>query len=157
MKKALSILALALVALTASAYNLTVGTSEHGQLKFMVNNAEVTTAQEGDEVTVTITPDKGWSVGTVTGQWIAVEANAPRRAIDLLSDFTLSPVADTEDKWTFTMVRANAEISCTYRKLLTNGDITIADIEDVTYTTQPLTPEVTVKDGETTLTEGVDY
>ena len=158
MKKALSILALALVALTASAYNLTVGTNEHGTISLKVGATEnATTANEGDEVTVTITPDEGWTVGTVTGQWHAAVVNAPRRAIDLLSDFTLSPVADTEDQWTFTMVRANAEISCTYRKLLTNGDITIADIEDVTYTTQPLTPEVTVKDGETVLTEGVDY
>ena len=140
------------------------GAEAHGTIIFKVNNVRTNPDDNGvvgvdvdDEVTVTITPDEGWSVGTVTGQWIAAVANAPRRAIDLLSDFTLSPVANTEDQWTFTMVRANAEISCTYRKLLTNGDITIADIEDVTYTTQPLTPEVTVKDGETVLTEGVDY
>ena len=155
MKKALSILALALVALTASAYNLTVGTNEHGQLKFMVNNAEVTTAQEGDEVTVTITPDEGWSVGTVTGQWIAVEANAPRRAIDLLSDFTLSPVANTEDQWTFTMERANVEISVKYIKII--QDTWIQDIPSVTYTGSAKTPSVTVKDGDYTLVEDKDY
>ena len=70
MKKALSILALALVALTASAYNLTVGTNEHGTISLKVGTTEnATTANEGDEVTVTITPDEGWTVGTVTGQW----------------------------------------------------------------------------------------
>ena len=51
MKKALSILALALVALTASAYNLTVGTNEHGTISLKVGETEnATTANEGDEV-----------------------------------------------------------------------------------------------------------
>ena len=53
-RKLLSLLALVSMTLTASAisgYQLSTGTSEHGQLKFMVNNAEVTTAQEGVVVT----------------------------------------------------------------------------------------------------------
>ena len=156
MKKALSILALALVALTASAYNLTVGTNEHGTISLKVGTTEnATTANEGDEVTVTITPDEGWTVGTVTGQWHAAVVNAPRRAIDLLSDFTLSPVADTEDQWTFTMERANVEISVKYIKII--QDTWIQDIPSVTYTGSAKTPSVTVKDGDYTLVEDKDY
>ena len=156
MKKALSILALALVALTASAYNLTVGTNEHGTISLKVGETEnATTANEGDEVTVTITPDEGWTVGTVTGQWHAAVVNAPRRAIDLLSDFTLSPVANTEDQWTFTMERANVEISVKYIKII--QDTWIQDIPSVTYTGSAKKPNVTVKDGDYTLVEGKDY
>ena len=156
MKKALSILALALVALTASAYNLTVGTNEHGTISLKVGTTEnATTANEGDEVTVTITPDEGWTVGTVTGQWHAAVVNAPRRAIDLLNDFTLSPVANTEDQWTFTMERANVEISVKYIKII--QDTWIQDIPSVTYTGSAKTPSVTVKDGDYTLVEDKDY
>ena len=156
MKKALSILALALVALTASAYNLTVGTNEHGTISLKVGTTEnATTANEGDEVTVTITPDEGWTVGTVTGQWHAAVVNAPRRAIDLLSDFTLSPVANTEDQWTFTMERANVEISVKYIKII--QDTWIQDIPSVTYTGSAKKPSVTVKDGDYTLVEDKDY
>ena len=156
MKKALSILALALVALTASAYNLTVGTNEHGTISLKVGTTEnATTANEGDEVTVTITPDEGWTVGTVTGQWHAAVVNAPRRAVDLLSDFTLSPVANTEDQWTFTMERANVEISVKYIKII--QDTWIQDIPSVTYTGSAKKPNVTVKDGDYTLVEGKDY
>ena len=156
MKKALSILALALVALTASAYNLTVGTNEHGTISLKVGTTEnATTANEGDEVTVTITPDEGWTVGTVTGQWHAAVVNAPRRAIDLLNDFTLSPVANTEDQWTFTMERANVEISVKYIKII--QDTWIQDIPSVTYTGSAKKPNVTVKDGDYTLVEDKDY
>ena len=156
MKKALSILALALVALTASAYNLTVGTNEHGTISLKVGETEnATTANEGDEVTVTITPDEGWTVGTVTGQWHAAVVNAPRRAVDLLSDFTLSPVANTEDQWTFTMERANVEISVKYIKII--QDTWIQDIPSTTYTGSAKKPNVTVKDGDYTLVEDKDY
>ena len=172
MKKALSILVLALAAMTANAkvaptYSLTKanGAEVHGTIKFYVGETEVTKAAEGATVTMIITPSTGddcWSVGTATGQWIAVEAKAPQHhAIGLLKDIDLGNGATDQTTgavtYTFTMERADAEISCTYRKLLTNKDINIADIEDVTYTTQPLTPEVTVKDGEKVLTLNTDY
>lgn len=55
------------------------------------------------------------------------------------------------------MERANAHFSISYRKLLTNADITISDISPLTYTGQEQKPTVTVKDGETTLVAGTDY
>jgi hypothetical protein len=167
MKKALSILALALVALTASAsepaYKITevAGIRDHCSVTYKVNGNDATpengviNVNENDGITVTITPDEGWTVGTVTGQWHAAVVNAPRRAIDLLNDFTLSPVANTEDQWTFTMERANVEISVKYIKII--QDTWIQDIPSVTYTGSAKKPNVTVKDGDYTLVEGKDY
>ena len=160
MKKIFSILALALVAMTASAYDLTVGTNEHGTVTFKVGNNTVTTANENDVVTVEITPNDGWSTAAATGKWYAAVANAPHRAggdIDLLKDFELTPVVGNENEYTFTMMRANAEISVSYKKQLTHEDISIDDIQAVTYNGQAQTPAVTVKDGETELTLGTDY
>ena len=159
MKKIFSILALALVAMTASAYNLTVGTNEHGTVTFKVGNNTVTTANENDVVTVEITPDANWSTGTIQGQWYAAVANAPRHAqdIDLLKDFVLTPVEGNENAYTFTMKRANAEISVSYKKQLTHEDISIANIDDQTYTGSAIEPTVTVKDGNTTLVKDEDY
>ena len=164
-KKLFSILALVLVAMTASAsagYDLKVGTSEHGTVAFTVNGNARTYADEGETVTVTITPNEGWSTGGIKGLWYAAEgaAKAPKRTaaqIDLLKDFELTPVEGNANAYTFVMKRANAEFSVNYRKLLTNADITIDDIAAVTYTGQALTPAVTVKDGETTLTKDQDF
>jgi len=160
MKKIFSILALALVAMTASAYDLTVGTNEHGTVTFKVGGSTVTTANENDVVTVEITPNDGWSTAAATGKWYAAVANAPHRAggdIDLLKDFELTPVEGNKNAYTFTMKRANAEISVSYKKQLTHTDISIANIDDQTYTGSAIEPTVTVKDGQTELTLGTDY
>ncbi|MBO4905861.1 MAG: hypothetical protein J5486_02350 [Bacteroidaceae bacterium] len=151
--------------MTASAsagYDLKVGTSEHGTVAFTVNGNARTYADEGETVTVTITPAEGWNTGGIQGLWYAAEgaAKAPKRTaaqIDLLKDFELTPVEGNANAYTFVMKRANAEFSVNYRKLLTNTDITIDDIAAVTYTGQALTPAVTVKDGETTLTKDQDF
>lgn len=143
-------------------YALSVGTNEHGTVKFFVNETEVNTAAEGQTVTVEITPATGWSTGSIKGLWYAAasSAKAPRRAqagIDLLKDFELNPVEGNPNAFTFTMKRANAEISVSYRKLLTHTDISFEDIAAVTYTGQALTPDVTVKDGQTVLTKDTDF
>ena len=168
-QKIFMLLALVCMTLTASAidapkYSLTKadGAEAHGTITFKVGDATVTSAAEGDVVTVTITPDNGWVVNEPTGQWIAAMAKSPQRrtsgaSIDLLDKVTLTPVAGQTNQWTFTMQRANVEISSTYKKLLTNTDITIQDITAPTYTGQALTPTVTVKDGNTTLVLGTDY
>jgi len=84
-------------------------------------------------------------------------AKAPRRtaSIDLLKDVELT--AAGTNTWTFTMKRANVEISATYKKLLTNTDITVQGIAAVTYNGQAQEPTVTVQDGSTVLTLGTDY
>ena len=134
-----------MVAMTASAYSLNVGTSEHGTIAF--TNAEGTaieTAAEGQTVTVTVTPAEGYVVNEVTGQWYA--AVAMTRGVGMLNDVTLT--AAGENKWTFVMERANVEISATYKKLIQASWITIAS---ATYDGTAKEPAVTVKDGTTTI------
>ena len=163
-KKIFMLLAFVMAAMTASAkdvptYSLTKadGAEAHGTIAFKVGENAVTAAQEGQTVTMTITPDDGWAFGTVTGQWYAAIAATPRRTgIDLLNAVELTPVKDVENTWTFTMERANAEFSATYKKLMTHPDITVT-IDDVTYSGSAQTPTVTVKDGETELVKDQDY
>ena len=50
----------------------------------------------------------------------------------------------------------NREYTATWKKLLTNTDITVT-IPSMEWTGSALTPTITVKDGETTLTETTDY
>ena len=148
MRKIFSILALALAVTTASAkegLELKVGTSEHGTIAF--TNAEGTaieTAEEGQTVTVTVTPAEGYVVNEVTGQWYA--AVAMTRGVGMLNDVTLT--AAGENKWTFVMERANVEISASYKKLIQSSWITIAS---ATYDGTAKEPAVTVKDGTTTI------
>ena len=148
MRKIFSILALALAVTTASAkegLELKVGTSEHGTIAF--TNAEGTaieTAAEGQTVTVTVTPDEGYVVNQVTGQWYA--AVAMTRGVGMLNDVTLT--AAGENKWTFVMERANVEINASYKKLIQSSWITIAS---ATYDGTAKEPAVTLKDGTTTI------
>ncbi len=168
-QKIFSLLALVCMTLTASAdvvptYALTKATDAeaHGTITFKVGENTVTSAAEGQTVTVAIEPNTGWSVGGLQGLWYAAGSTvkAPKRAqtgVDLLKDFELEPVEGNPNAFTFVMKRANAEISVSYRKLLTHTDISFEDIAAVTYTGQALTPDVTVKDGETVLTKDTDF
>ena len=167
-RKLFSLLVLLLTAVTgawadvAPTYDLKVGTNAQGSVKFYVAETEVTKAAEGATVTVAIEPNTGWSVGGLQGLWYAAGSavKAPKRVqagVDLLKDFELEPVEGNPNAFTFTMKRANAEISVSYRKLLTHTDVTIEDIAAVTYTGQALTPDVTVKDGSTVLTKDTDF
>ena len=162
-KKIFALLALVCMTLTASAgdvptYALTKASDAeaHGTITFKVGENTVTSAAEGDVVTVVVTPATGWAVNQPSGQWYAAIAATPHRTQDIgfLEDFTFT--AAGENQWTFTMQRANAEISMTYKKLMTNTDITVT-IDDVTYSGSAQTPTVVVKDGETTLVENTDY
>ena len=165
-KKIFALLAFVMAAMTASAkdvptYSLTKadGAEAHGTITFKVGENAVTSAKEGDVVTVTITPATGWVVNQPSGQWFAAIAAAPQRrtGIDLLNAVTLTPVEGAENTYTFTMQRANAEFSVNYLKLLTHTDISIPDIAAVSYNGAEKKPTVIVKDGETTLVLDVDY
>ena len=163
MKQKLFILfALLITTMTASAgdvptYSLTKanGAEAHGTITFKVGGNTVTAAAEGDEVTVIISPAEGYTATAPTGQWYAAVAASRTRGVDMLNAVTFTAVTGQTNQWTFTMERANVEISTTYKKLIQAS--WIADISALTYTGQALTPTVTVKDGETTLTANTDY
>lgn len=154
-KKLFMLLALVMTVMTASAYDLTVGTNAHGTITFKVDGGIVTTAEEGQTVTVEITPDANWVVNQPSGTWYAAVTRAAD--IDLLKDVTLSPVSGQTNQWTFTMARANVEISATYKKLLTHADISVGAIAAQTYDGNAKKPAVTVKDNGTKLKLNTDY
>ena len=120
MKKIFSILALVLVALSASATDLAftvkVGTNPNGTFAFKVNGNDVTltngafAADVDDVITLIVTPNTGWVVNKPTGEWSAVIAasRGQRRSQDMgmERDITLTPDAGN----------ATSEIK-TYRKL----------------------------------------
>jgi len=162
-KKIFSLLALFMAAMTASAFSLTkaTGAEAHGTVVFKVNGTEVTTADEGQTVTVVITPSDGWVVNEPAGQWYAAgAARIPRRSPadpGLLGAFELTKLLGQDNTWSFVMERANAEISVSYKKLLNSADITIESIPVQTYTGQAIEPVLTVKDGSSVLVKGTDY
>ena len=101
-KKLFMLLALVMTVMTASAYDLTVGTNEHGTIKFKVGGSEVTSANEGQVVTVEITPATGWVVNQPSGQWYAAVAKAralstQSASIDLLNGIELTAVQRTAE------------------------------------------------------------
>ena len=118
MKKIFSILALALVAMTASAkeattYDLTVGKSEKGKIAFLVNGSEVKTAAEGAAVTMEITPEGGYVVKEVTNS-LYTDWNSARAAstMDITTSVEMKKV--TDNVYTFTMPRACVEVNVEY-------------------------------------------
>ena len=89
----------------------------HGTFKFFKNNKEVIAAKEGDNVTMTISPDEGYVIGSVSASAYTTWAGARRKApaaIPMLGNITLTPVEGKANTWTFTMPAANVEVSATY-------------------------------------------
>ena len=154
MKKIFILLTMAVVATTASAasYSLNIGTNEHGTIAFTVNGVAANYANEGDVVIVTITPATGYVVNKVSGQWYAAQANARTntRGVSVLKDVSLTKVDGAENQWSFTMERANVEISSTYKKLIQSSWISL-ETTSYTYDGTAKEPSVSVKDGDTTL------
>lgn len=163
--------AMAASAIVPPAYKITVGTNDHGTFAFKVNDVAAPPNGDGeigvnknDAITLTITADADWAVDKPSGVWYTAEAKArlQRRSqadIDMVQDFDLTYVSTDATTgavtFSFTMIAANAEMGCSYKKKLQAA--WIQPIADMTFTGSPLTPTVTVIDGETTLVEGTDY
>lgn len=102
----------------AGDYLFSVAPCEHGSgtVKFFVDEKEVKGANEGDKVNVTVTPDEGYVVGSVTANayttWAGARRTAP--AIPMLGNVTLTPVEGKANTWTFTMPAANVELKVGY-------------------------------------------
>ena len=135
------------------------GSDAHGTVAFTVDGAAATQAKKDDVVTVSVTPAEGYSTKDVTVRayttWAAAPARAKSRAAapELKDDIDVT--AGENGTWTFTMPEANVWVVVTYTKNL--QDAWIEAISDQTYTGAAITPTITVKDGETTLTVGTDY
>ena len=151
-KKIFSLLALVMIAMTASAadpteYDLTTGTCEQGTVSFKVEGTVVTKTAAGKTVHVTITPTTGWLTNVVTAKAYADWSGAKSRGMDVVNKIN---VEGSGNEYTFTMPEANVEVSATFKKLIQSSWISIATTSYV-YDGTAKEPDVTVKDGDTTL------
>lgn len=141
-------------------FDLTVGESLHGTVAFSVGGAAATQAIYSDVVTVTVTPEEGYSQKDVTirayTSWEAASEILTGGGDNpgLVDDITVTK-NETDGTWSFTMPEANVWVVVSYTKNL--QDAWIEAIADQTYAGEAITPTVTVKDGETTLTLNTDY
>ena len=166
MKQKLFILfALIIATMTASAkdaptYSLTKanGAEAHGSITFKVGDNTVTSAKEGDVVTVIVNQNSGWIINEVSGQWYAAQANAraATRGVGMLNAVTLTPVTGQTNQWTFTMERANVEINCTYKAVANTAWIQLGTTE-YTYDGTAKQPSVTVKFNTETTIDASEY
>ena len=166
MKQKLFILfALLITTMTASAdviptYALTKanGAEAHGSITFKVGDNTVTSAKEGDVVTVIVNQNSGWIINEVSGQWYAAQANAraATRGVGILNAVTLTPVTGQTNQWTFTMERANVEINCTYKAVANTAWIQLGTTE-YTYDGTAKQPSVTVKFNTETTIDASEY
>jgi len=139
------------VGATASAYDLTVAQSEHGAVGFSVGGTAVTTAEAGQLVTITVTPDEGYSADgfnvAVYARW--GEAKARHRSPGH-QEVTVG------DDLTFTMPEAHVEVYVTY--VVNVGIVTVAastadkgawyDLSGRRLAGKPVVKGIYVKDGK---------
>ena len=150
------------VADPATKYDLTKadGSEAHGTVAFTVGGNAATQAKKDDVVTVSVTPNDGYSAKDVTVRgYTSWEAASEILAgggdnPSLVSDINVTK-NEENGTWTFTMPEANVWVVVTYTKNL--QDAWIQTIADQTYTGEAIEPTVTVKDGETTLVLNTDY
>ena len=161
MKKTIfAMLAMLTLTVSASAYDLTVAKSEKGTVTFKVDGTAVTSADEGSTVTMTIVPNDGYVVTSVTNELSASwdQAKAPRRAgVDIISSVEMTKIDD--NNYTFTMPKANVEVSVDYIiSLPVEADETedpSKEVEDVKVEMTPVGPETT-EGGQTVIPVAVE-
>ena len=126
----------------ATKYDLTLadGSDDHGTVAFTVGGNAATQAKKDDVVTVSVTPNDGYTVKGVTAKTSSQE---------------VVPMTNGENGWTFNMPEDNVTVTVTYTKNL--QDAWIQAITDQTYTGSAIEPTIEVKDGETTLVLNTDY
>jgi len=119
MKKIFSILALALVVMTASAYNLTTGTLQNCTVNFTVGGNPASTANKGVEVTVTVTPNAGYATRGISVKAFmnTDEMKAPQHRAGIVEDIEADAVVGNVNAFTFIMPAANVEVTPTIAEL----------------------------------------
>ena len=149
MKKIFSIIALAIVALTATAkagFELT-SESAHGTITFKIDGETVTTAEAGKTVTVTVSPTEGWQTKEVTARAYTDWGGAKTRGVDIVDNITVS---GSGNEYTFTMPEANVKVTATYKQLIAASWITLGNAA-YTYDGKAKEPTVTLKNGNVTI------
>ena len=149
MKKIFSIIALAIVAMTATAkagFELT-SESAHGTITFKIDGETVTTAEAGKTVTVTVSPTEGWQTKEVTARAYTDWGNAKTRGTNMVDKITVS---GSGNEWSFSMPEANVKVTATYKQLIAASWITLGNAA-YTYDGKAKEPTVTLKNGNVTI------
>lgn len=149
MKKIFSIIALAIVAMTATAkagFELT-SESAHGTITFKIDGETVTSAEAGKTVTVTVSPAEGWQTKEVTARAYTDWGGAKTRGVDIVDNITVS---GSGNEYTFTMPEANVKVTATYKQLIQASWITLGNAA-YTYDGKAKEPTVTLKNGNVTI------
>ena len=149
MKKIFSIIALAIVAMTATAkagFELT-SESAHGTITFKIDGETVTSAEAGKTVTVTVSPAEGWQTKAVTARAYTDWGGAKTRGVDIVDNITVS---GSGNEYTFTMPEANVKVTATYKQLIQASWITLGNAA-YTYDGKAKEPTVTLKNGNVTI------
>ena len=149
MKKIFSIIALAIVAMTATAkagFELT-SESAHGTITFKIDGEAVTSAVAGKTVTVTVSPAEGWQTKAVTARAYTDWGGAKTRGVDIVDNITVS---GSGNEYTFTMPEANVKVTATYKQLIQASWITLGNAA-YTYDGKAKEPTVTLKNGNVTI------
>lgn len=144
-------------ALTAHAYDITIVTPQNGKLA-----TSKSTANAGEKITVTATPDEGYGVDEITVVQFADGGEASsrqQRAPQIAPTVNVTKVSDTQ--YSFTMPEGGVEVSATFKSIpqidISSATVTLS-ATTFTYNGASQAPTVSsVKLGNQTLVENKDY
>lgn len=130
-KKIFSLLAMVMVAMTASAIDTPSYTiaKKQAEITIKVNGVEATTAKEKDVVTVVVTPAEGKYPATIVCRPYATWNGAKTRggSIAFSTNFLADKVKDADNTYNFAMPASNVEVSVTY---VENMDVETKEAEN---------------------------
>ena len=157
-KKIFSLLAMVMVAMTASAKDVpsyTIAKKQQADITIKVNGEVATTAKQNDVVTVVVTPPEGKYPATVVCRPYATWNVAKTRgsSVPFSENFLAEKVKDAENTYKFTMPASNVEVSVTY---IENMDVETKEadneekqVDNVTVEIKPAENEAPYIDEET--------
>ena len=97
-------------------FDLTIGDNAHGNIAFKKGENTATRAEEGDVITVIVTPQDGWAVNGVAAKAYTTWSSASRKApskIPVVNGIELT-AGQAANTWTFTMPASSVKISANY-------------------------------------------
>lgn len=140
----------------AGAYQLTTGTLTNCTVAFTVNSTDATTADENDEVTITVTPTEGYATkGITVTAYMTTGGMQARNRAQIIEDITATQNTEDPNVFTITMPAANIKVDATTTRIIQST--WIEAIAAQTYTGSAVEPTIVVKDGATDLVLGTDY
>ena len=97
-------------------FDLTIADNAHGDIAFKKGENTATRAEEGDVITVIVTPQDGWAVNGVAAKAYTTWSSASRKApskIPVVNGIELT-AGQAANTWTFTMPASSVKISANY-------------------------------------------